>query len=173
MKPAYALSWLEFKNIIEVSRKDNVDLTKYAFIEIMGQQDLLTHHWILKGPAHPFDMEASDNILQLCFDDVDEPLAIPILGELEDEREYNHVLPMNEHQAIIIINFVKLHQDKRSFLVHCAAGVSRSGAVAQFIMEYFGGTHEEYKRLNPYTVPNQRILNILRKLAGLNPTDYD
>lgn len=155
---AYALSWWQFTHLCKEAKIDdtNVGTVKQAFIELMGEQDILSAPWV-------FNQDHS-NVLRLMFDDVDEPLHVPLVGDIPDNREYIPVVPMSEAQGQQILDFVRANEDKKVFIVHCAAGVSRSGAVAKFIMEYFGETHLEYWMINKNTQPNIRIVNILRKL---------
>jgi predicted protein tyrosine phosphatase len=68
-----------------------------------------------------------------------------------------------------IVDFVNKHKDKNVFVIHCTAGISRSGAVAYFIKEKFK------EEINPYNfhddnkhiMPNLYILNRLTKLDTL------
>lgn len=159
-KRAYALSYQQFKASLDYASitDDNVESKdKTALIEIMGEQDILSAPFYFKKD-HP-------NVIRLMFDDVDEPLHVSLLGDVPDEREYVPVVPMSEEQGKLILDFVKKNDSVGNFIVHCAAGVSRSGAVAKFITEYFGGEDKDFYKLNPYTKPNQRILTILRNLS--------
>lgn len=44
--------------------------------------------------------------------------------------------PPGENEARKIVNFLLKHKEKNFVIVNCAAGVSRSGAVAQFCSEF-------------------------------------
>ncbi len=48
-------------------------------------------------------------------------------------------------------------------IVHCAAGVSRSGAVGLFVRDYFSLDYSEFKRQNPHIVPNLWVSKVLRE----------
>lgn len=164
MKPCYALSYREFKASMDVSKviDENVESKKSAIIEIMGEQDLLKMPFWFK--------QDHSNVLRLIFDDVDEPLKIWSIGHPDDdEREYIPVVPMSEEQGKLIVEFVKANFEASSFIIHCTAGISRSAGVAYFINEFinecFGKTDEWFRQINPHTSPNQRIINILRKLS--------
>lgn len=156
MKPCYALSYPQFRATLDVAKIDdtNIEEKKSAVIEVMGEQDLLFFPFYFKQD-HP-------NVLRLLFDDVDEPLTTSLLG---DGRDVIPVVPMTEEQGKQIIDFVRTNKDMHNFVIHCAAGISRSGAIAKFINEYFDGEEWYYWELNPNTRPNARILNILRKLS--------
>lgn len=152
LKPAYAFSYSEFCSLMDRHHisDDNPELKNSAFIEVMGEQELIYMPMYFKKD-HP-------NVLRLYFDDIDEPLDVKYF----DGRDGGHLEPMTEEQGKQIVDFVKANEHRGSFLVHCAAGISRSGAIAKWITEYFGGDEAYYKQMNLYTVPNQRILNILR-----------
>lgn len=162
-KRAYALSYQQFKASLDYAgiTDDNVESKdKTALIEIMGEQNILSAPFYFKKD-HP-------NVIRLMFDDVDESYKVFKLDgtdDIIDEREFRMLVPMNEEQGKLIVEFVKANQNVGNFIVHCAAGVSRSGAVAKFITEYFGGEDKDFYKLNPYTKPNQRILTILRNLV--------
>jgi predicted protein tyrosine phosphatase len=53
------------------------------------------------------------------------------------------------------------------FVLHCDAGVSRSGAVGTFIQRYLEIEEEGFKKLNPYIHPNHFVLNILMEVSGM------
>lgn len=67
-----------------------------------------------------------------------------------------------------IVDFVEKHKDKKAFIIHCAAGISRSGAVATYIKERFIDEvdKEEFLRTNRQINPNLYILNRLRELTN-------
>lgn len=160
MKPVYALSYREFCASMDYNKVDdsNVESKNSAVIEIMGEQDLLIHpFWFKKDHM---------NVLRLCFDDVDEALTTKLLGDIYDEREYIPVVPMSIEQGKKIFDFVKENLLAKSFIIHCAAGVSRSAAVALFINGYFGGDWHHFKQINPHTKPNIRIVKILNRISG-------
>jgi len=63
-----------------------------------------------------------------------------------------------------LYEFIKRNKEKSMAIVHCAAGISRSGAVGTFIFDLYGResmTWDEFKRKNPQIEPNQHILRLL------------
>ncbi len=46
-------------------------------------------------------------------------------------------LPISEEQCLKILDFINIHQGK-DFLVHCAAGVSRSSAICMYLHLFHG-----------------------------------
>ena len=70
-------------------------------------------------------------------------------------------------QAETIIGFITLcDQDDEEdcvLVVHCDAGISRSGAVGSFICDYLGLNHKEFLKVNPQVLPNQYVLRLLKE----------
>jgi predicted protein tyrosine phosphatase len=90
------------------------------------------------------------NVLKLYFDD--------IVEEIEPFKLFS------DEDALKTIEFIKKHIDKR-FIVHCQAGISRSGAIGTFINEKISYlSPEDFKAKNPYISPNQYVYNKLNKL---------
>ena len=96
------------------------------------------------------------NVLTLHFDDVDKD------GETSPTN-YGDTKAFSEDQANEIIEFIKKNSGAEDFIVHCHAGISRSGAVGRFINDYLGGDKELFERMNPRIVPNGRVLELLNK----------
>lgn len=71
-----------------------------------------------------------------------------------------------------IINFINKHKDKSVFVIHCSAGISRSGAVATFIKNKFIGEidEEKFQYENKYIQPNLYILKRLNELDNIIKT---
>ena len=85
------------------------------------------------------------NLLVLHFDDVE--TEMPTAFSIEQARQ--------------IVRFV-LENGALPFLIHCTAGISRSGAVGLAIAEQCGCV-EEFRRGNPDIMPNQLVLQKLRQ----------
>lgn len=74
-------------------------------------------------------------------------------------------------ELIKIVDFVNKHKDKTVFVIHCTAGVSRSGAVATFLHDKFLSEidREHFRRENKHIMPNLYILNRLKELDVDSP----
>lgn len=74
----------------------------------------------------------------------------------------------NESKAKDIINFVDCIKDKvKVLIVHCTAGISRSGAVGYWVNKYLGLDENKFMRLNSQIYPNRYVYNILCEVSGL------
>lgn len=98
-----------------------------------------------------------DNFLQVKMWDIEEDLFEN--GELKYEKP-------NDNELKNIVDFINKHKDKSVFIIHCSAGISRSGAVATFLYDKFLSEidKEQFRRENKYIRPNLYILNRLKSL---------
>jgi predicted protein tyrosine phosphatase len=105
----------------------------------------------------------ADNVLILRFDDADDPDSMVRQGEGF----------MNEADAEAIAAFIDT-PDQRPIIVHCTAGISRSGAIGACLNEYYNKklfrdevAHEAFWKNHPYIKPNLHVLKLLWKRLGL------
>lgn len=90
-------------------------------------------------------------------------------GDFGDEaKNINNEYIFNIGDAKELYKFIQENENKSMAIVHCAAGISRSGAIGTFIFDLYGKrsmTYEEFRRKNPQISPNQRVLRLLRNEA--------
>ena len=128
-----------------------------AFISIIGSDPEEKSYF---NNDHP-------NVLRLVFDDItsEEKISMIKLGQS------NRVLFCKE-DAEKIIDFVDRNKDKYECFVHCAAGVSRSGAVGTFINDLCQyESFEAFARSNSQIKPNFYILAALRRVYNGMPLE--
>jgi predicted protein tyrosine phosphatase len=87
--------------------------------------------------------------------------------------EKNLIIFTIEHaqQIINFINKVNRNDKIQTLVVHCSAGVSRSGAVGFFACRYLHTNEKEFWKTNPNIAPNSHILDVLHKVSGMKD-DY-
>lgn len=89
--------------------------------------------------------------LRIDFWDIVEPLV-----EIGTDRKF---LPPTPQEAAQIVDFILAHKEK-NFLVNCQAGVSRSGAVCQFLQDCLGHQwDEDHKK---FARPNKLLLQMMK-----------
>jgi predicted protein tyrosine phosphatase len=94
------------------------------------------------------------NVLTLEFHDIEEATDKKV-------PEWRRYTAFSNEMARELYQFIKRNKDKKTCFVHCAAGVSRSGAVGSFIQSVTGSDWEQFKRDNPQIRPNNRVLRML------------
>lgn len=103
-------------------------------------------------------LDSAHNVLNLWFDDAEE--QIPIIGQPDQKLTL-----FNEDMANTIFEFVKANENAKGWILHCTAGINRSGAVGGFLADYFGINYLEFKQYNPQVVGNSLVKKLLtRKL---------
>lgn len=103
----------------------------------------------------------SDRWVTLRFDDINSRG----LAAMTPEEAARYTI-FSDQQADRIIDLVEASQrdteQEHIFLVNCAAGVCRSGAVVSFIQEIIRLDWEQFRRDNPNVAPNDIVLKTLR-----------
>lgn len=76
----------------------------------------------------------------------------------------------SEEQASSIVKFldkIKLIEEIKLLVVHCAAGISRSGAVGLFACRYYQLDEKLFMKCNPHIAPNPYVLDVLKRVSGM------
>ena len=109
-------------------------IPKFVFDENFSNETFINHNNAcfisildFDNDEQKFDSSIS-NFLQVKMFDIEE--------DLTDNRGNFYQKPSDE-ELLKIVNFIIRNKDKNIFIVHCSAGISRSGAVATYIMEKF------------------------------------
>lgn len=147
MKQINAISKRDFDD--NFSNKDFIYYDYGCFISILDGDNT----------EQKFDLSL-DNVLQVHMWDIEKNILT------SDGKTY---LKPSDEELQRIVDFVNKNKDKVAFMVHCSAGISRSGAVVTYISEKF---HDEvdlqkFREDNKLIQPNLYILNRLRELGGL------
>lgn len=143
----YVMSKIQFENIIKNNKIDdtNVDTFKnYCFICINQSSGNDYFH-------NPLLKEEHYNVLNLWFDDVGAEMMI------EGIKAFSY------SDAEKIIEFLDNNKKVEVLIVYCAAGISRSGAVGTFALDYLNGDKEFFKNTNPHILPNNRVMRMLNE----------
>ena len=98
-----------------------------------------------------------ENFLQVKMWDIEE--------DITDNNGYFFEKP-SDLELKKIVDFVNKHKDKSVFMIHCSAGISRSGAVATFIRNKFMPeiNNDKFNDENKYIQPNLYVLKRLNEL---------
>lgn len=102
----------------------------------------------------PYFSENRANLKVMFFDDTDVDLYV---------NDKIKCRAFSEEQAKELYEFIAANRDKESCIVHCAAGISRSGAVGAFVNDLFGENFEKFKRNNPFARPAGIVYMMLNR----------
>lgn len=135
MRRVFALSQERFSNLN--CNDDTVEKFEDSyFISIFGSN------------VSPFFNQTHPNVLLIQTDDIDQP--------------HDDLLLFTNDQAKETIEFLRCLPDDFTLVVHCGAGVCRSGAVADFASSMLHVDYNTFKNDNPHILPNIYILQTLR-----------
>ena len=142
----------EFLNYNNINESTIDDLNKYMFISINDRSESF---WGMKF----FENEHS-NLLTLQFDDVEED------GKNSPTNKNGKTKAFSIEDGKKVIEFLDRNKECTKLFVHCAAGISRSGAIGQFTIDYLNGDKEHFITRNPHILPNGKVLRVLHNLVN-------
>lgn len=133
-------------NVINVPRFFAEEFSMRTHERFISDYDLDNTCWISiqeerKGPTSNPILDKLPNI-KLCFSDLYESEKTYIIG-----KGYETFNPPSKKQAKQLVNFLVKNKGK-NVIVNCAAGVSRSGAVAKFCEQSLGYKWDEFGKSN-------------------------
>lgn len=94
-----------------------------------------------------------ENVKVLYFDDVESENETFLTDGVK-------LTPFSKDMAEDLYRFISRNVAKSQCVIHCSAGISRSGAVATVVAD-MTDSFEEMKRDNPQICPNQRVIRLL------------
>jgi predicted protein tyrosine phosphatase len=82
----------------------------------------------------------------------------------------------SKRQAKQIIQFLDKHSktpENLTLIVHCNAGICRSGAVGLFACRYLKLDETDFLNSNHFIYPNTYVLNMLEEVSGMKKTTFE
>ena len=98
-----------------------------------------------------------ENVLLLQFDDICTDL------NPEKDPDYFGAIAFNREHAKAILEFMEKNKDKKNCIIHCAAGISRSGAAGIFLNDIYGIPYFNFMEKNNQLQPNVLVTSILKQ----------
>ena len=144
----HILAKREFDKLMQVNDITDENVEKFDSMIFISIVDTLceTNH---------FEKD-HNNCITLKFDDVENDLE-PSPTQIFSTKAFT------KDQAKKLFDFIKANRDKEKCVVHCMAGISRSGAVGTFINGYAKGDWELFMRTNRNIMPNGRVHRMLNE----------
>lgn len=122
--------------------------------------------FIRDGDREKLKVYGCRDVLSLMFWDITDKE----MKNSEFMKKFPDAISFNHGMAKVVINFineVNSHEDG-VLVVHCDAGISRSGAIGTFAVDYLGLDYFAFKEDNPNIMPNPYVFSILKDLSGMN-----
>ena len=148
----YVMPKVKFHDMINRNGIDDNNVDEFIHIAFICIDDTSGDYY-----ANPLFKMNHHNVLNLKFDDVEEDLQVS-----PTNKEMTKAFTKN--QAEKIVNFLESNTNINTLIVHCAAGISRSGAVGQFALDYLHGDKDNFKLNNPHIWPNARVSRLLNEV---------
>ena len=110
-----------------------------------------------------YNLPAKHNVLSLKFSDIT-PVSIYKHGLFSE-----NIRAMTGTHAKQILEFLDSYHEKEEeyyLIVHCAAGICRSGAISEFVYNAYGICEREtnWHNKNKHIMPNHWVQNVLYNL---------
>ena len=110
---------------------------------------------IIDSGVNPVFHKDAGNVLTVVFDDV-HPTTVGTIKLCEG------CVHMTPKQANEIIDFIMDNiKGKKRIIVHCTAGICRSGAVVDFLSRILPIDMEWFKTHNTHIIPNEWVRDLL------------
>jgi len=133
---------------------------------IIDHSDKFDHSWALISIHCEHELISSFKIMDRLKElGCEEFLSIDFA---DIEQQIAEFVLFNDGHAEKIINFINKHSHVDHLVIHCAAGISRSGAVGVFACRYLNLDEKDFRKTNKNILPNMHVLSTLTRVAGLN-----
>lgn len=164
MVEIHTLSAADFKQTMQDNDLYDCNVEQWTDLAIISIgnsfDDELEDKIFANGPSSHWFRKQHKNVLNLDFDDIVSP------EKWEKISKCSQFVLFNENMAHQIANFVETNKKANIWIVHCSAGVSRSGAVSKWLKEWL--EHKYSIAANNvdgcYASPNPYVLMILNRL---------
>jgi len=146
--------WSRAKMNFLIDRKIALPFHKnepYVIVSICGVYDAV----------YGLDSLSATGILELKFADMTREYWEKHQSTLHPDSMFN------ETHAIKLLDFIYKNKDVENWIIHCDAGLSRSGAVASWIANHFGISFQELQDQQDHKIyPNSIVLDVMNEVSG-------
>lgn len=161
--------FFELLNQKNINESNVESFSDFAFISIINTTDKLYNKKEYK--IIPFEKNHS-NVLVLSFDDVSYTKETVIDDGILNGTYISK--PINKKQCKQIIEFVENNIYRKQLIIHCTAGISRSGAVGLFISDHYldKSNRKIFEEDNAHIRPNFKVFSLLKTVYNELKYDY-
>lgn len=132
------------------------------------------------GPSSRWFRYQHKNVLNLTFDDITSPEKWQVMSQFakkpagssdsgENRISDGDCVLFDEEMARRLVGFVEENRAAKIWIVHCSAGVSRSGAVSLWLKDCLKSKYDiEANNVDGrYAVPNAYVLRVLDRIQWI------
>ena len=145
-----SLGFMGFEYNRNVIPKDFIEKQDFAIISVgnIESDEGHTDDSLYLNGCNNHWLPDTNNVLNINFNDV---------GENEEGS-------FNELQAQEVLCFIEDNREKSQWFIHCSAGISRSGAIASYLYDWFKSRGDEVI-INPKypETPNYHVKGLLKR----------
>lgn len=156
------LSKSAFNKLMESAEDGTTEFDKTCFISILNSD------FVLPDERSYFDTNIPKNALVIKFDDVsNDEYYCEIIDQKITKSNKKAAVALTVEQANTIVDFIEeqINNNVTQFIIHCTAGISRSGAVGDYISQRLNINHSDFRDDNPSILPNPYVLSLLKRVA--------
>lgn len=159
------LSKIEFNRMCEIFSITNDNVEQFKDVFFISINNALTES---QETAKSYFDSNKENVLILAFDDVEADVREVNIDAKSFSKHFKRsdkllAKAFTKSQAEEIVDFVIRAKERGATkcIVHCSAGISRSGAVGAFVSDYFEMPYSEFKTANPHVLENRHVSRLL------------
>ena len=118
------------------------------------------------GPSSRWFSRRHRNVLNMTFDDITSPEKWQFLSQFGNTSAGKDYILFDQNMAREIADFVDANHEARTWIVHCSAGISRSGAVSRWLKDWLKFKYgiDAVNVDGKYALPNSHVLSELNRM---------
>jgi len=148
------------KNILVLGKTEFDNLMKYSFTNDSNVEEKDIMFISICSPKDDNQPYISTLCKSSYFEKEHPNVKIMYFGDYSNSGEHS----FTEEQAKELYEFIEANKDKSMAIIHCGAGISRSGAIGTYVFDYYGKTtYEKFKRANSKILPNHYVYRLLKE----------
>lgn len=98
-----------------------------------------------------------NNVIRLWFDDVEHD------GDMVGTKIKRPGFSIKNKQIEELLKFIKINKHRKNIIIHCTAGISRSGAIGLYITQLLNMSIKDYLYSNPRVKPSKSLFIKIKK----------
>lgn len=172
-KKIFVMSRGEFKRLMERNNINDSNVEDRD-VYIISINDILVNASDGNIGFTSYFKQDHPNVLRTAFADIEteKPVLVEFTTNEGQKKHTKRVAlePFGQEQAKDVFDFLLKLKELDSFvlIIHCTAGISRSGAVGEFACKYLEADYKRFRYNHPFIMPNTLVMKKLWDMAGVS-----